>query len=192
MVKASTGGPPGVCALEMQICAAAGWSCISPAFKSFCHRCYVLLKKPIQFLPDMIYYLCLLKIESPIYLWYDDDMRLKVIVACLFVTITALLLRDNLLAERWPVIVEYTPPVVTAASVESMVADSAAAADFPLDLNAATEEELMQIPRIGEVLASRIVQYREHIDGYSNLSQLAQIKGISEDMAEQLGAYLCL
>jgi len=72
------------------------------------------------------------------------------------------------------------------------VTDSAAAADFPLDLNAATEEELMQIPRIGEVLASRIVQYREHLGGYSNLSQLAQIKGISEDMAEQLGAYLCL
>lgn len=64
----------------------------------------------------------------------------------------------------------------TTAAAES----SSAAYDisFPLDLNAATAEELQALPGIGETLAQRIVAYREQIGGFRNLEQLLEVNGI--------------
>ena len=61
---------------------------------------------------------------------------------------------------------------------------------FPLDLNRATREELMFIPGIGEVLSGRIVQYRDHLGGYTDVSQLTGIYGISQNTLERIGGYL--
>lgn len=63
---------------------------------------------------------------------------------------------------------------------------------FPLELNAATGEELMLIPRIGEVTASRIVEYRQQLGGYSRLEQLMDIKGIGEKTYQEISQYLYL
>ena len=61
---------------------------------------------------------------------------------------------------------------------------------FPLDLNRATREELMLIPGIGEVISGRIVQYRDVLGGYTTLTQLTEIHGISYNMLERIGGYL--
>lgn len=63
---------------------------------------------------------------------------------------------------------------------------------FPLDLNSATEEQLKFIPRVGDVMAQRIVQYRAVLGGYTSLEQLRDIKGVGESTYEQLYAYLFL
>jgi competence protein ComEA len=63
---------------------------------------------------------------------------------------------------------------------------------FPLDLNLATREELMHVPGIGEVLSGRIVQYRDHIGGYTELSQLTNIYGISANTLERIGVYFVI
>lgn len=48
----------------------------------------------------------------------------------------------------------------------------------PMNLNTATAEELQVLPGIGEVLAQRIVAYREQIGGFRNLEQLLEVNGI--------------
>ena len=61
---------------------------------------------------------------------------------------------------------------------------------FPLDLNEATYDQLTLIPRIGDVTAQRIIQYRDHLGGYGQLEQLMDIRGIGDRMFEQIAPYL--
>ena len=63
---------------------------------------------------------------------------------------------------------------------------------FPLNINTATQEELTYIPRVGEVISSRIVQYRDVLGGYTSLEQLMEIKGIGEATYLHLSGYLTL
>ena len=63
---------------------------------------------------------------------------------------------------------------------------------FPLELNLATHEELMYIPKVGNVTAQRIIQYRDYLGGYSKLDQLMEIKGIGKSTYEEISAYLYL
>jgi competence protein ComEA len=62
--------------------------------------------------------------------------------------------------------------------------------EFPLNLNTATYEELILIPRVGDVTAQRILQYRDHLGGYSTLEQLMEIKGIGEATFDTIAPYL--
>ena len=55
----------------------------------------------------------------------------------------------------------------------------------PLDLNRATVEELMTLPGVGEVLAERIVAYREEHGPFAALQDVANVPGISEQMTEK-------
>ena len=63
---------------------------------------------------------------------------------------------------------------------------------FPLELNAATYDELLLIPQVGDVMAQRILQYRDHLGGYTDLSQLLDIKGVGEKVYYNITAYLYL
>jgi len=48
----------------------------------------------------------------------------------------------------------------------------------PLDLNAASEEELTALPGIGEELARRIVEYREANGPFESVEELTEVSGI--------------
>lgn len=52
--------------------------------------------------------------------------------------------------------------------------------DDRLDLNRATLEELMTLPKIGEVRAQRILEYREAHGGFHSTAELMQVNGIGE------------
>lgn len=62
--------------------------------------------------------------------------------------------------------------------------------EFPLDLNVATVEQLKLIPQVGDVMAQRIVQYRDVLGGYTSLEQLQEIKGVGDQTYQRLSAYL--
>ena len=55
-----------------------------------------------------------------------------------------------------------------------------AAVSYPIDLNTATIEELMTLPRIGEKLAQRILDYRAEYGRFSAPEQLMDVEGIGE------------
>ena len=61
---------------------------------------------------------------------------------------------------------------------------------FPLDLNLATQAELMFIPQVGNVMSQRIVQYRDVLGGYTSLAQLREIQGVGDTVFERISAYL--
>ncbi|MEV6865138.1 ComEA family DNA-binding protein [Streptosporangium subroseum] len=49
-----------------------------------------------------------------------------------------------------------------------------------IDLNTATPEQLEQLPGVGEVLARRIVEYRDKNGGFRNVEQLREVSGIGD------------
>lgn len=57
---------------------------------------------------------------------------------------------------------------------------------FPIDINLAEKEEFMALPGIGEVLALRIVEYREENGPFTHVEQLMNVKGIGKKRMEEL------
>jgi competence protein ComEA len=56
----------------------------------------------------------------------------------------------------------------------------------PLNINTASADELDELPGIGEVIAERIVAYRESHGAFSSVEELAEVSGISERMVDDL------
>lgn len=63
---------------------------------------------------------------------------------------------------------------------------------FPIDLNTATMEELTALPGIGEVLATRILKYREENGPFETIDALCNVSGIGEKRLEELKDYITL
>lgn len=55
-------------------------------------------------------------------------------------------------------------------------------AEPALDLNAATAEQLEELPGIGPVLAQRITEYRTEHGGFGSVSELDEVSGIGDPM----------
>ena len=55
-----------------------------------------------------------------------------------------------------------------------------------VDLNTAAEEELMELPGIGEALARRIVEYREAHGPFRTVEQLTEVSGIGQGKLAEL------
>lgn len=60
---------------------------------------------------------------------------------------------------------------------------------FPLDINTASKEELMEINGVGEVLAERISEYACSV-GFSSVNELMNVKGIGENKYESIRPYV--
>lgn len=59
-----------------------------------------------------------------------------------------------------------------------------------VDINTATEAELLELPGIGEVLSARIVAYREEHGPFSSVDDLQLVEGISPRMVDELRPYI--
>ena len=85
----------------------------------------------------------------------------------------------------------YTEPTQasTAASVETTGAEEVS---FPLDINQADSEALQALPGIGEVLAGRIISYRDENGPFSSPDQLMNVEGIGEKRLEAILDYITI
>ncbi len=65
--------------------------------------------------------------------------------------------------------------------------DSAA---FPVDLNTADAAQLDLVPGIGEVIAARIIEYRNLVGKFKTVDELLNVKGIGEKTLEEMREFL--
>lgn len=115
--------------------------------------------------------------------------RLQILVTVTFVfaafTLGFLLGRNNQhggITLAIPAVMETMPrPVAEAAETKEDHPIS-----FPIDLNTAGCEELTALPGIGEVLAKRILAYREEHGPFGAVEELMLVEGIGEKKIEQI------
>lgn len=140
------------------------------------------------------------------------------ILLIIAVAVSALMVFYNLaLRETFAITVRYALPAIAAVSEEQQVlsVDEARkyteeepaqeeaqwqddaedsqklySVQFPLDINEATVEQLLFIPQVGNVMAQRIVQYRDVLGGYTDLEQLRGIKGVGDKTFAKISGYL--
>ena len=73
---------------------------------------------------------------------------------------------------------ETTHPEQTTAETEAVT--------FPIDINGASVRQLTALPGIGEVLARRIVAYREENGSFASPQELMNVEGIGEKRMEDI------
>lgn len=56
----------------------------------------------------------------------------------------------------------------------------------PLNINAATKEEIEKLPWIGPAMAERIIGYRDSVKGFAKLEDLDAVKGIGPALLKKL------
>lgn len=61
-----------------------------------------------------------------------------------------------------------------------------------VNINTASEKELKLLPRIGDVVAKRIVEFRQKNGKFQKLEDLMLVKGIGKKLFEALKPYIAL
>lgn len=79
----------------------------------------------------------------------------------------------------------YTPSPQATLSFEADE-EPASSDPFPININTATVQQLMELPGIGQTYAQRIVDYREKNGAFSSVEELLYVKGIGEKRLEAI------
>ena len=78
----------------------------------------------------------------------------------------------------------------TVLNTKSSQPSSAQSVSYPVNLNTCTYEDLVSIDGIGDTKAQAILEYRDYLGGYTNVSQLKEIKGISDSTFAKIEPYV--
>jgi len=61
-----------------------------------------------------------------------------------------------------------------------------------VDINAATKQDLMQLPGVGEVVALRIISFRDKNGPFGKIDDLKKVKGLGQKKLELMKDYIKL
>ena len=61
-----------------------------------------------------------------------------------------------------------------------------------VSINTATFNQLLELPGIGEVIANKIIEYRNTYGSFINLEDIKLVYGIGDKKYEKLKEYICL
>lgn len=78
----------------------------------------------------------------------------------------------------------------TSASASATAAPDGTTAPLTVNINTAGLQELQRLPGIGEVLAQRIIDYREENGPFQTVSELTMVSGIGISKLEELMDYI--
>ena len=97
----------------------------------------------------------------------------------------------NLLAQghlgRKVLVPLHQDPVTSAETIQDTTAnDQSAQTVFPININTASKETLMQLPGIGEVKAQAIIDFRNQNGPFTSLDQIQEVNGIGPATFEKL------
>lgn len=82
------------------------------------------------------------------------------------------------------------PAAEAALPDDDLQPETVSAVVFPIDINAASAEELMQIKGIGKVIAENIISYRENYGYFYSAEDLLNVDGVGEKKLENIMAYV--
>jgi len=97
------------------------------------------------------------------------------VIACTFITIYTI---DN------------EPQYVLVSPREAVDRDVPVPQEAKININTASAEELQTLSGIGEVLAGRIIAYREEVGDFLYVTEIMQVSGIGEVMFERIKGYI--
>ncbi len=63
-------------------------------------------------------------------------------------------------------------------------------ADYTVDINQASESDLLNLPEVGPSLAKKILVYRDQHGDFHSLSDLGEVPGVGPQTLKQLGPFL--
>lgn len=78
----------------------------------------------------------------------------------------------------------------TVPNTEPTKASSAQNTSYPVNLNTCTYDDLISIDGIGDAKAQAILEYRDYLGGYTDVSQLKDIRGIGEATFAKIEPYV--
>ena len=87
---------------------------------------------------------------------------------------------------RTPVQIQQLPAVTEATENTEETEDTTPTEPGIIDINTATAAQLQTLPGIGEVIAQRIIDYRESHGPFRSVGELARVEGIGEKRLEAI------
>jgi len=82
--------------------------------------------------------------------------------------------------------------LVSVASVVGGPAPGYAGGKEQVNINTATVEELVQLPRVGQKVAERIVLYRQKNGSFKTVEDLKTVQGVGDKVLEQIRPLVCV
>lgn len=61
-----------------------------------------------------------------------------------------------------------------------------------VNINSATVQQLTMLPGIGEIKATRIIEVREELGGYTSIDELLNVEGIGNALLEGIKPYIII
>lgn len=83
-----------------------------------------------------------------------------------------------------------TAAVTEYASAASETTVSTVPEPLYIDINSASQQELMKLDGIGEVLAARIIDYRQQYGDFRNIEELLLVEGIGQEKLDSISSFV--